>query len=417
MTLSYDQAKAIAHSGADQARVNLAEQSDIAPELLYYLAGDAVPEVRRAVAGNIAAPMHADVLLARDADAGVRATLAEKIAGPAAAGLYASDHLRELAYGALSLLAKDQVVRIRQTIAEALREVADAPPDVIRRLAWDVEAVVATPILKYSPVLNDSDLIEIILARPSPGSISAVSARIGVSADVSHAIVDSADIEGIAILLGNKSAQIREETLDRVIADAAHINVWHMPLAMRPKLPSKLAVKIARVVAEDVLKLMQTRMDLPDNVATAVRKVVLERLADGVAVLPDDLLSVSPKGDGVQLDDHNIFDKAAKLWAEGALDEAALVRELMEGDGKFAKAIIAVMADVPFVIVQQVCSGHSAKNCVALAWRAGLSAETATLMQEKLCRIKPDNVLRTVDGSYPLSESEMIWQVDIFLRP
>lgn len=417
MTLSYDQAKAIAHSGADQARVNLAEQSDIAPELMYYLAGDAVPEVRRAVAGNIAAPMHADVLLARDADAGVRATLAEKIAGPAAAGLYASDHLRELAYGALSLLAKDQVVRIRQTIAEALREVADAPPDVIRRLAWDVEAVVATPILKYSPVLNDSDLIEIILARPSPGSISAVSARIGVSADVSHAIVDSADIEGIAILLGNKSAQIREETLDRVIADAAHINVWHMPLAMRPKLPSKLAVKIARVVAEDVLKLMQTRMDLPDNVATAVRKVVLERLADGVAVLPDDLLSVSPKGDGVQLDDHNIFDKAAKLWAEGALDEAALVRELMEGDGKFAKAIIAVMADVPFVIVQQVCSGHSAKNCVALAWRAGLSAETATLMQEKLCRIKPDNVLRTVDGSYPLSESEMIWQVDIFLRP
>ncbi|MDP4795971.1 MAG: DUF2336 domain-containing protein [Rhodospirillales bacterium] len=417
MTLSYDQAKAIAHSGDDQARVNLAEQSDIAPELLYYLAGDAVPEVRRAVAGNIAAPMHADVLLARDADAGVRATLAEKIAGPAAAGLYASDHLRELAYGALSLLAKDQVVRIRQTIAEALREVADAPPDVIRRLAWDVEAVVATPILKYSPVLNDSDLIEIILARPSPGSISAVSARIGVSADVSHAIVDSADIEGIAILLGNKSAQIREETLDRVIADAAHINVWHMPLAMRPKLPSKLAVKIARVVAEDVLKLMQTRMDLPDNVATAVRKVVLERLADGVAVLPDDLLSVSPKGDGVQLDDHNIFDKAAKLWAEGALDEAALVRELMEGDGKFAKAIIAVMADVPFVIVQQVCSGHSAKNCVALAWRAGLSAETATLMQEKLCRIKPDNVLRTVDGSYPLSESEMIWQVDIFLRP
>lgn len=417
MTLSYDQAKAIAHSGADQARVNLAEQSDIAPELLYYLAGDAVPEVRRAVAGNIAAPMHADVLLARDADAGVRATLAEKIAGPAAAGLYASDHLRELAYGALSLLAKDQVVRIRQAIAEALREVADAPPDVIRRLAWDVEAVVATPILKYSPVLNDSDLIEIILARPSPGSISAVSARIGVSADVSHAIVDSADIEGIAILLGNKSAQIREETLDRVIADAAHINVWHMPLAMRPKLPSKLAVKIARVVAEDVLKLMQTRMDLPDNVATAVRKVVLERLADGVAVLPDDLLSVSPKGDGVQLDDHNIFDKAAKLWAEGALDEAALVRELMEGDGKFAKAIIAVMADVPFVIVQQVCSGHSAKNCVALAWRAGLSAETATLMQEKLCRIKPDNVLRTVDGSYPLSESEKIWQVDIFLRP
>ena len=417
MTLSYDQTKAIAHDGDDQARARLAGQGDVAPELLYYLAGDAVTAVRRAIAGNSAAPMHADVLLARDADAGVRATLAEKIAGPAAAGAYENDRLRDMAYSALALLAKDQVVRVRQTIAEALREVTDAPPDVIRRLAWDVETVVSTPILKFSPILTDSDLIEIILAKPSAGSISAVSARNGVSEDVSQAIVNSADIEGIAILLGNKSAQIREETLDRVIADAAHIAVWHMPLAMRPRLLSSLAVKVARVVAEDVLKRMQSRDDLPGNIAAAVREVVLQRLADGVATLPDDLISGSSTSGGVRLDDHNIFDKAAKLWAEGALDEAALVHELTEGDSKFAKAIIAVMADVPFVVVQRVCSGHNAKNCVALAWRAGLSAETASLMQEKLCQINSANVIRAIDGNYPLSESEMIWQVDIFLRP
>jgi len=417
MILSYDEAKEIAHDGSEEDRARLAAYDNIAPELLYYLAADVAPAVRQAVAGNASAPIRADVLLAQDPDDNVRERLAEKIAGLAAAGHYESDRLRDMANGALAQLAKDQVVRVRRTIAEALQEVAHAPADVIRRLAWDVEAVVCKPVLKYSPVLSDTDLIEIILAKPSAASISAVSERNGVSEDVSHAIVDSADIGAIALLLGNKSAQIREETLDRVIADASQINVWHMPLAMRPRLPSRLAVKVARVVAEDVLKRLQAREDLSDDVVTAIRKVVLDRLGDGAASLPLNPDSTPSMESGLRLDDDTIFDRAAKQWAEGTLDEAALISEMTKGDTKYAKAIIAVMADVPFVVVQQVCEGNNPKNCVALAWRAGLSSKTAELMQETLCNINGADILHDKAGDYPMSDSEMIWQVDIFLRP
>jgi len=411
MAISYEDAKAIAYKGDEKARLELAVDTDIAPELLYFLAEDKSVAVRLAVAANPASPMHADALLSRDGDETVRAVLAEKIAHMAAGEGWDSVRLRELAHEALMVLAKDQVTRVRQILSEALREVADVPSDVIKRLAWDVESIVATPVLKFSPVLSDQDLIEIIRAKPSPGAVSAVSERQGVSGEVSDAIVDTADTEAIALLLGNASAQIREETLDRVIADAANIDLWHMPLAMRPKLPSKSAIKVAQVVAEDALKRMQARNDLSIEATTAVRDIVLKRLGDGIALLPEDADGESADT-GVRLDDDNVFDRAAADWAAGTLDEAALVKQLNNGNIKFAKAILAVMSDVPIRIVERVRETRSAKGCVALSWRAGLTAETAEIVQQKLGLVRPRDTLRARGGGYPMSDSDLTWQLE-----
>lgn len=416
MTITYDDAKSVAHDGDVPARVALAARDDIAPELLYYLAEDATPDVRRAVAGNTASPVHADILLAHDVDESVRAALAEKLAKLASGVAHDSSRLRDLAHEALMLLARDQATRIRQILSEALREVAHAPAEVIHRLAWDVETAVATPVIKYSPVLSDEDLIEIIMAKPSPGAISAVSERRGVSGVVSDAIVDSSDIEAIALLLGNASAQIREETLDRVIADAEKIDLWHIPLAMRPKLPSKSAVKIAQVVAEDVLKRMQARNDLSIEVTTAVRDVVLSRLGDEIALMPEEDSDWARKGAGMHPDDDDIFDRAAADWAAGTLDEATLIKELKHGDIKFAKAIIAVMADVPYRVVERVRETHSIKGCVALSWQAGLSAKSAEVVQQKLGLVPLKKILRTDGTEYPLSEDDMNWQLDLIRK-
>ncbi|WNK00515.1 DUF2336 domain-containing protein [Thalassospiraceae bacterium LMO-JJ14] len=354
--------------------------------------------------------------MARDDEESVRAVLAEKVAGMASGDAHDNKRLEELAHEAMQLLAKDQTVRVRQILSEALREVADAPADVIRRLAWDVETVVAAPVLRSSPVLNDEDLIEIILAKPSPGTVSAVSLRSGVSGNVSDAIVESEDIEAIAMLLGNPSAQIREETLDRLINDAGKIDLWQMPLAMRPKLPSKAAVKIAQVVAEDVLRRMQARKDLSKEATKAVRDIVLKRLGDGIALLPEDDGKKLYGAGGMQPDDASIFDRATHEWAAGTLDETALVRELTKGDMNFAKAILSVMADVPYRSVRRLEATHNVKGCVALSWGAGLSAKTAEIVQEKLGQVKAEDVLREDGGNYPMTDKDMAWQLELLRK-
>lgn len=415
-TISYDDAKALARDGDEVSRAELAQRGDVAPEILYFLAEDPSPKVRRSLASNEAAPRRADLILAQDKDEAVRGSLAEKIVRLApGVGPDEHDRLRNMTYEALSLLAKDQAVKIRQILADALKEVADAPPDVIRRLAWDVEAAVATPVLRFSPVLTDDDLIEIIQARPSPGSVAAISQRADVSENVSDAIVDSDDEEAVALLLGNASAQIREETLDRVINMAVDVDLWHMPLAMRPKLPSSAAVKVARFVAEDILKQMVARDDLPQDAVKAVREVVHKRLGGAEAILGEDADGGVAGERGMRVDDDEIFDRTAKEWALGKIDEESVKRALKENDLVYAMAMIAVMADLPLRIVKTACRRSSAKGCVAVAWQARISAATAEEVQRKLGRIQPKDLLRAVDGEYPLTDDEMVWQIG-FLR-
>ena len=54
------------------------------------------------------------------------------------------------------------MARVRRIVAEALKDVANALPEVINRLARDTEIVVSGPILESSPVLTDDDLLAIV---------------------------------------------------------------------------------------------------------------------------------------------------------------------------------------------------------------------------------------------------------------
>jgi len=159
------------------------------------------------------------------------------------------------------------------------------------------------------------------------------------------------------------------------------------------------------------LKRMQARNDLSIEATTAVRDIVLKRLGDGIALLPEDADGESADT-GVRLDDDNVFDRAAADWAAGTLDEAALVKQLNNGNIKFAKAILAVMSDVPIRIVERVRETRSAKGCVALSWRAGLTAETAEIVQQKLGLVRPRDTLRARGGGYPMSDSDLTWQLE-----
>lgn len=415
--ISYAEAKSLAEDSSEDVRMELASRRDLAPELLYFLAEDPSPKVRQNVAANTTTPRQADLLLVQDADNRVRESLAGKVAR-LAPGLSTDeqDKLRKMTYQALATLAKDQAVNVREVLAEALKEVADAPPDVIRRLAWDVEAAVATPVLRFSPVLTDQDLLDIISARPSKGAVSAISERASVSEDVSHAIVESDDINAIGLLLGNHNAMIREQTLDRVINRAVDIDLWHEPLAMRPRLPSGAAVKIARFVAEDILTQMVERADLSPDVVASVRDVVHKRLGDGRAVKPEEETASNPKektgAKGVSVDDDSIFDQATRMWARGELDEQTVITAIEKGEKRLACAMIAVMIDFPLKSVIKVCEMRSPKSCTALAWKAGMSAKNAEIVQRNLAGIKNADIIQAVDGKYAMSAGDLEWQLD-----
>lgn len=54
--LSYEESKRLLTDGDVEVRTELAARNDLRPEILYYLAGDECPAVRRQVAGNPCTP-------------------------------------------------------------------------------------------------------------------------------------------------------------------------------------------------------------------------------------------------------------------------------------------------------------------------------------------------------------------------
>lgn len=291
--VDYETAKARAASRAVSERRNLAGQENVQPEILYFLAADADASVRRSIAANPATPIQADALLSADADEGVRCVVAEKVAR-LAPGLSAEQRAKagDVVTGILLRLADDQAVRVRRAIAEELKDAKNVPQEVVERLARDDDATVSVPVLRHSPLLSDGFLIELIASGPVTEALEAIASRETLGADVADAVVATGETDVITALLANRGAQIREETLDRLVEAASDVDAWHAPLVARPMLSPAASKTLSRYVAEDLLERLLDREDLDPATIEAIGTGVRRRLgADG----KDDVETGDPK--------------------------------------------------------------------------------------------------------------------------
>ncbi len=376
------------------------------------------PKVRRAIAANPVPLGEIDLLLAGDSDKGVRTSMAEKIAR-LTPGLSADERneVRRMTYEALAILARDQVKRVRQILSETLKDVADAPPEIIGRLARDGELAVSAPLLEYSQVLTDDDLLAIIKSEPIQGALSAISRRKGVTEVLSDSIVASEDIDAVTELLGNASAQIREETLDRILDRAPEVKQWHEPLVKRPKLPERVIWRLSQVVAENLVEILIQRKDLKPDTAKRVRAIVNRRLKEGDLIeskssrLPG-LLSAHQKQ---AMDPESARERARKLHEAGKLDKKIITEALDGKDREFVITALGLRTGLNPDVIEKVISTNSVKGIIAVAWKARLPMSLAVKFQKRLLRMAPKDLLLSRGGApFPLSEEEMEWQLDFF---
>jgi uncharacterized protein (DUF2336 family) len=390
--LSYDRSKELARDRDPEVRRRLASRTDLRPEILYYLAEDEAAAVRREIAANAATPGQANLLLAGDADDEVRCELARKI-GRLLPDLPddAATKVRDLAIKTIEVLARDQLPRVRAILAEEIKHSDLVPHAVVVRLARDVETIVAAPILEYSPLLSDNDLLEIIAAGAGEGRLPAIARRRGVSSPVADAVAGTLDIPAVAALLANPSAQIREETLDLLIDHAAGIESWHEPLVRRDELSVRAIRRIAGFVAAALIDILAARHDLDSDTQTELRQAVRRRIDK-----PQSGAEEAPA------------DRARELAAAGRLDDECICLALDRNQRGFVVHALAQLAGVAPALVEKVAEARSAKAITALAWKAGLSMRTAMRLQMKLALIPPQQMLNARNGvDYPLSSADL----------
>jgi uncharacterized protein (DUF2336 family) len=384
-----------------EAREELAGRSDAAPEVLFFLASEGSIKARRAIARNTTTPAHANRLLAEDSDDEVRSELARKIGRlipnlPPDAG----EKMRALTIETLERLAEDQLPRVRRILAEEIKALDCIPKRVIDRLARDVDEV-AAPILEYSPLLSDADLVDIISSAQARFTLTAIAARKPLSANVSDAIATALDVPAVAALLANSTAQIREQTLEKIIDHGSRITEWHLPLVLRNDLSQRAIRRIAGFVSAALLDKLSARDGLDSETRSVLAKRVRARIDE-----PDDE-AADPTAQA-QSD-------VALLHKEGRLDDFAVERAAEAGKREFVIAALALLTRTPVETVRRIIQSGTAKPAVALVWHAGLSMRVAFKVQTLVMRLKGGELLPARDGvDFPLTEDEMLWHLNYF---
>lgn len=444
----FEDAKLMVQSPDPAVRRRVAESEAARPELLYYLARDQSAEVRHAIAANAHTPRQADVLLARDRDDNVRDTLVRKIVQVAPhlpAGQLSQ--IEKMTVECLEALARDHATEIREILSDALKTLPTAPHSVINALARDVELTVAGPVLQHSPILTEEDLLDIIMMGPVAGAMSCIASRVNVTAAVADAIARSDDEAAITSLLANSSAQIREETLDRILDEAPTHEPWHAPLVRRPRLPARAVARLATFVADNLLKVLQERTDLEPEAIRQLADLVRQRvgrsggptrggpgglvdfgeeaLGGGGGAAAGGLVDViggagggpggAAAGKADEKPQERPTEKAARLNKEGKLSEKLIEGSMVEGDRAFVMASLAELSGIPMDVVDRIIATHAARAVTALVWRTGLSMRFARQVQLRLAQIPPKTAMNARDGTlYPMTEDEMRWQLEFF---
>jgi len=402
--LDYETARSLSASTDSLIRQAVAANQSVSPEILYYLAEDSDLAVRLAVAANPSCPAKGNLLLAEDPDRKVRTTLAAKVANqrPPRRGSVAKQVLEHL--------AKDQVVEVRAIISAALKDVANADPVIISRLARDVEFIVAGPILEFSPVLADQDLLDIIASDPVPGALAAIARRSYVAPAVTNALVASNDTVAITHMLRNGNAQLQESMLDSLIEKSVHNPAWQEPLVYRPELTERSALRLAELVAVHLLEKILARKDLSPEAVRKVAHVVGERLRQQAAV------------EGDQASDQKLEQRyAARLEAararheKGQLDELTMMVMLLVDQPEDIIIALAARSGLPVTTAMNIIESQTPRAICALAWAAGMSATFAKELQVRTVALPLDKVLQPSEtGGFAVKESDLRWQLQLF---
>lgn len=398
--LRYEDARHVLESHHLAVKRELAGRDDAPPEALYYLACDDDLEVRSLVAANPAAPIQADELLRTDADVEVREELARKI-GRLMPDLPAGDltALQVRTVDLLEKLAEDELPRVRVIVAREVSHCLGIPHRLALRLARDAEIAVCGPMLQYSPLLSDEDLIEIVATTRVQGAVEAVARRDRLDGCVSDAVAATLDVSAVAQLLANAKAEIRDETLNKVIAQAAGIEAWHRPLVMRTDLSVRAMRRIATFVSRSLIDELGSKHGLDEDTSLWLK-------ARAQAAIESE-----ETGEGKPL----TVEAIQTAFEQGRLGDEIVTGAATLSHRQPVVSALSLLAGVPVHMVETVIDSQSGRGITALCWKAGLAMRTALAVQTHIAHVPSGNLVLPREGiDYPLQENEIRWHLQYF---
>jgi uncharacterized protein (DUF2336 family) len=261
----------------------------------------------------------------------------------------------------LTRLAVDIEVSARALLAVRLAPIGNAPPGIIRALAFDDEIDVAGPVLEQSERLDEEALVANAQEK-GQGHLLAISRRRSLSESITDVLVERGDQQVLLSAAENRGARFSAVGFSSLVRRSDGDDRLAACVGARPEIPTHLFLALLAKASRAVrVKLEAIHPDARPQVARAVAEVAGRIRAEARAEAP----GVAAARAGV-----------AALQRRGQLDDRKLEAIAKGGRREEIAAALAVMCDLPPGFVEQAMKQEGSEMILIIAKAAALSWPT-----------------------------------------
>lgn len=276
----------------------------------------------------------------------------------AAANLRA-DHV-DLFDGILIDLVPHTATTARADLAERLSLLGNAPRSLVGQLAREDEILIAGPLLRRSPVIDEQALLEIARLR-GQGHLLAMSERPTLSPDLTDVIVRRGDRDVVRRAAGNAGAAFSPIGYSALIKRASQDGVLTLTVGQREDL-SGVQLKELLAGSIDVIRRRLFEVVKPD------RQAAVERALSELSGVPE------------RVEGHRDFEPAQRtilaLHRAGELNEAAVLGFAKAHKYEESLAALAAMSGVKIATLDRLIGGDRYDPLLILGKTIGLEWAT-----------------------------------------
>jgi len=293
-----------------------------------------------------------------------------------------SEDDRAAAEGALLMLLDDASPLVRQAMAEVFAHAMDAPPAIIAALAVD-QASVALPILEHSPLLLDSDLVDIV-ATGNSETQCAIARRFDLPPSICAAIAEVGCPASTLELIENRAAQLAPFSVARIADRHGHLAAIREALLTMDDLPAAVRLGLAQKLSNTLTQLVTARDWLAPDRARRIADEAIERSTVNIAA--------QTRGD-------DLAALVSHLRSIGQLNAGLILRALLSGNIELFEEALVDLSGLPRSRVAAIVHDRGGASLNALLAKAGLPASTYRAFRVALEASNEVGFIGTVGGA------------------
>jgi uncharacterized protein (DUF2336 family) len=299
----------------------------------------------------------------------------------------------------LQQLSAEIEVKARAKLASRMASMDNAPPKLIRALAFDNAIEVAAPVLVNSLQLSDADLVENATTK-SQKHLQAIAQRLKLGESVTDVLVERGNRHVVRTVAGNHGARFSLAGYGKLTARARYDRKLTLTIGQRNDIPRQYFLKLLENASASVrAKLEAANPQAAAAIRDAVGEVAGTMQHETRAASHEYAIAARDakrRFAAHQITEGNVhapaqaqeFDKTVVALAKLGRFPVDLVERALLDEGEEMVLLLARAAGCSWITTKQLLLMYAAKRT--------LSPDDLSLLFEKFNRLSPETAKRVV---------------------